>query len=180
MNSSISTGTSVTPSSAAKNIENVLVNASGLNKRPSCASSENTGMKLTVMTSNAKKSGRPTLLAAAMMTSTRSAVGWIAAFLLAEMFQEFVGVLDHDDGRIHHRADGDGDAAQRHDVRSQMPVQYIGRNESRMAMGSVMMATSAERMCQRNTRQTSATTMLSSISFSRSVAMERLISWLRS
>jgi hypothetical protein len=34
----------------AKNIENVFVNASGLNNRPSCASSENTGMKLTVMT----------------------------------------------------------------------------------------------------------------------------------
>ncbi len=28
----------------------------------------------------------------------------------------FVGVLDHDDDRVHHRADGDGDAAQRHDV----------------------------------------------------------------
>src|SRR3546814_8528613 len=26
------------------------------------------------------------------------------------------GILDHDDGRIDHRADGDGDAAQRHDV----------------------------------------------------------------
>ena len=38
-----------------------------------------------------------------------------------------------------------------------------------MAMGSVMIATSAERTCQRKTRQTSATTMLSSMSFSRSV-----------
>ena len=71
---SISTGTSVTPSSAAKNIENVLVNASGLNSRPSCASSENTGMKLTVMTSSAKKSGRPTPLTAAMITSERESV----------------------------------------------------------------------------------------------------------
>ena len=49
-----------------------------------------------------------------------------------------------------------------------------------MAIGRVMMATSAERTCQRKTRQTSATTMLSSISFSRSVAMERLIRSLRS
>ena len=32
--------------------------------------------------------------------------------------QMFVGVLDHDDDRVHHRADGDGDAAQRHDVRA--------------------------------------------------------------
>ena len=34
------------------------------------------------------------------------------------MFEMFVRVLDHDDDRIHHRADGDGDAAQRHDVRA--------------------------------------------------------------
>ncbi len=47
-------------------------------------------------------------------------VGRLAAVFLAEMFQEFVRVLDHDDGRIHHRADGDGDAAQRHDVRGQV------------------------------------------------------------
>ena len=31
-------------------------------------------------------------------------------------FQFFVGLLHHHDGRIHHGADGDGDAAQRHDV----------------------------------------------------------------
>ncbi len=30
--------------------------------------------------------------------------------------QVFVGVLDHDDGRVHHGPDGDGDAAQGHDV----------------------------------------------------------------
>src|SRR5204863_29309 len=50
----------------------------------------------------------------------------------------------------------------------------IGRNESRMAMGRVIIATRAERMCQRNTRQTRATTMLSSMSFSRRVEIERL------
>jgi hypothetical protein len=27
-----------------------------------------------------------------------------------------VGILDHDDGTVHHGADGDGDAAQAHDV----------------------------------------------------------------
>src|SRR5579859_7720771 len=66
--SSIRTGTSVTPRRAAKNMEKVLVNARGLNRRPSWASRENTGMKLTVMTRRAKKRGRPTLLAAAMIT----------------------------------------------------------------------------------------------------------------
>src|SRR5205814_8019109 len=59
-------------------------------------------------------------------------------------------------------------------------IHHIGMNERIMAMGSVMMATNAERMCQRKTRQTSATTMLSSINFSRKVAMARLIRSLRS
>src|SRR5437762_9753890 len=68
----MSTGTSVTPRNDAKNIENVFVNASGRNSRPSCAVSENTGIKLTVMTSRAKKSGRPTLFAARTITAKRS------------------------------------------------------------------------------------------------------------
>ncbi len=120
MSQTMSTGTSVTPSSAAKNIAKVFVNASGLNSRPSCASSEKTGMKLTVMTSSEKNSGRPTLLAALDddLARARRSIG-LAPVLVAEMLQGLVRVLDHDDGRIHHRADGDGDAAERHDVRGE-------------------------------------------------------------
>ena len=59
-------------------------------------------------------------------------------------------------------------------------IHHIGKNERMIAMGSVMIATSAERTCQRKTRQTRATTMLSSISFSRNVAIARLINSLRS
>jgi hypothetical protein len=36
--------------------------------------------------------------------------------LQLEGFDVLVGVLDHHDRRVHHRADGDRDAAQRHDV----------------------------------------------------------------
>ena len=68
MSSVISTGTSVTPRNAAKNIANVFVKASGRKSRPSCAVSEKTGTKLTVITSSAKKSARPTPLAPAMIT----------------------------------------------------------------------------------------------------------------
>ena len=68
----MSTGTSVTPKSEAKNIEKVFVNASGRKSRPSCASREKTGMKLTVMTRREKNSGRPTLWAASMITLVRS------------------------------------------------------------------------------------------------------------
>jgi hypothetical protein len=67
------TGTSVMPSRAAKPMAKVLVKASGLKSLPSWAVSEKTGTKLTVMTRSEKKRGLPTLRAAAMMTSTRSA-----------------------------------------------------------------------------------------------------------
>ena len=46
--------------SAEKNIAAVLVAASGLNSRPSWASSAKTGRKEMVMMSNEKKSGLPT------------------------------------------------------------------------------------------------------------------------
>ena len=41
----------------------VLVKASGLNMRPSCASSRNTGTKEMTMMASEKKIGRPTCLA---------------------------------------------------------------------------------------------------------------------
>ena len=37
-------------------------------------------------------------------------------FLPAVVLDVLVGVFDHDDGGVHHDADGDGDAAQAHDV----------------------------------------------------------------
>ena len=56
----ISAGTSVTDSNAAAAIEKVLVNASGLNSRPSCCSSVKIGMNDTVMISRLKNSAGPT------------------------------------------------------------------------------------------------------------------------
>ena len=111
MNSIISTGTSVTDSSAAPAMAKVLVKASGENSRPSCASSVNTGRNETVMISSEKNSAGPTSLQAAMMASVAARV----AFGLQPL-EMLVRVLDHDDGGIDHGADGDGDAAQAHDV----------------------------------------------------------------
>src|SRR3989338_1944396 len=65
INSSISTGTSVTDSNAAPAIAKVLVKASGANSRPSCASSVNTGRNDTVMISSEKNNAGPTSLQAA-------------------------------------------------------------------------------------------------------------------
>ena len=50
----------------------------------------------------------------------RSRLFGLASVLVAEMFERLVRVLDHDDRRIDHRADGNGDAAERHDVRGQV------------------------------------------------------------
>jgi hypothetical protein len=46
-----------------------------------------------------------------------------------------------------------------------IPWRYITMNEIRIAMGKMMIATSALRKCNRNAMQTSATTRLSSTSF---------------
>jgi len=54
---------------AAMAIEKVFVKANGLNRRPSCASKANTGMKETAMMSRAKKLGPPTSLTAEITTS---------------------------------------------------------------------------------------------------------------
>ena len=75
MKSSISTGTSVTDSSAAAAIAKVFVNASGANIRPSCASSVNTGRNDTVMISRLKKSAGPTSMQAARISGNRGASG---------------------------------------------------------------------------------------------------------
>ena len=73
--------------------------------------SEKTGMKLTVMTSSAKNSGRPTAFAPAMMTLNTLGVVGFAPMFFAKVLKRLMRVLDHDDRRIDHRADGDGDAA---------------------------------------------------------------------
>ncbi len=61
-------GSSVMASTPAIAMAKVLVNASGLNRRPSWASSVNTGRKATAMTSSAKKLAPPTSFTAEITT----------------------------------------------------------------------------------------------------------------
>ncbi len=70
-NSSINAGTSVTDSNAAAAIDRLLVQASGLNIRPSCASRVKIGRNDTVMTSRLKNRAGPTSTAASMIASVR-------------------------------------------------------------------------------------------------------------
>ena len=129
MNSPIVTGTSVTDSRLAAAIANVLVNASGLNSRPSCPSSVKTGRNETVMMSSEKKSAGPDFLrrlhhdlpalgrrSASPVSNDRAASAVVARLRVDGALEVLVHVLDHHDRRVDHRADGDGDAAERHDV----------------------------------------------------------------
>ena len=61
-------GSRVTARTAAIAIAKFLVNASGLNRRPSWASSVNTGRNATAITSSAKKLGPPTSFTAEITT----------------------------------------------------------------------------------------------------------------
>ena len=65
-----------------------------------------------MMMSREKNSAGPTSLHAAMIS--RSALR--AASIRLQALEMLVRVLDHDDRRVDHRADRDGDAAQAHDV----------------------------------------------------------------
>ena len=61
------------------------------------------------MMSRLKKSAGPTSTAASDQDLAARLAGWRA-------LEPLMRVLDHDDGGIDHRADGDGDAAEAHDV----------------------------------------------------------------
>jgi len=72
MNSGISTGTSVTARMDEKPIASVLVRASGLNIRPSCASSRKIGRNDTMMMRSEKNNAGPTCCSVASRIRRRS------------------------------------------------------------------------------------------------------------
>ena len=86
-----------------------------MNSRPAWPASVKIGRKLTVMSSSEKKIGRPTSLHASTMTRWRSRPGGAAASRTCAFS---ISTID----RVGQLADGDGDAAERHDVRRQAEV----------------------------------------------------------
>jgi hypothetical protein len=103
----IRAGTSVTDNSAAAAIEKVLVNASGLNSRPSCDSS----VKIERDGDDEQAEEQRRSHFGGRLDQDRD-----ARFARLGTFQMLVRVLDHDDGGIDHGADRNGDAAEAHDV----------------------------------------------------------------
>ena len=67
------------------------------------------------------------------------------------LLELLVRLLDDDDRRVHHRADGDRDAAERHDV-GVRPISRIGMNAIATATGIVMIGMIALGMCHRKIR----------------------------
>ncbi len=167
MNSNISTGTSVIDSSAAPAIEKVFVKASGLNIRPSCASSVNTGRKETVIISRLKNSAGPTSLHAAMMPSSREAPGdsrsrCLCAFSIITIAASTMAPM-----------------AIAIPPRLMMfelsPMNPMMMNAISTPTGSMTTATRALRAWNRNSMQTSATIRLSSTSVRLRFLIARLI-----
>ena len=155
MNSSINTGTSVIDSNAEPAMAKVLVYASGANIRPSCASSVNTGRNETVMMSRLKNSAGPTSRQASIMICRRGAPGsarsrclWafsimtIAASTMAPIAMAMPPRLM---------------------MLELSPNKCMAVSAISTPIGNMTMATSALLACMRNTMQTSATMMLSSI-----------------
>ncbi|MGY4348938.1 hypothetical protein ACVWXM_005405 [Bradyrhizobium sp. GM7.3] len=148
----IRAGTNVTDSSAAAAIENVLVNASGLNSRPSCDSSVKIGMNDTVMISRLKNNAGPTSAAAAMRTSildlpgsARSRCLW--AFSIMTMAASTMAPIAIA-------------MPPRLMMLEPRPNSFMAPKAIKTPTGSIRMATSALRTCSRKTMQTSATTTL--------------------
>ena len=93
----------------------VLVKASGWNILPSMPVSAKTGTKARMMMTMAKEMGRPT--SARGVERDFPDVIAIVAVLLLVLFGLADDVFGHDDACVDEHADGDGDAAERHDVR---------------------------------------------------------------
>jgi hypothetical protein len=90
-----------------------------------------------------------------------------------------VGVLDHHDRRVDHRADRDRDAAQAHDVGA-MPSARMAMKAISTPTGSMTIATSALRTCSRKTTHTSGDDQALLEQRALQVAMARSISSERS
>ncbi len=162
------TGTRVMESSAAPAMANVLVKASGLNSRPSCCSSVNTGRNETVMMRREKNSGGPTCTALSRTTSQSGRPGSCSRCLC--MFS-IITIAASTMAPIAIAI------PPRLMMLALTPILRITRNEMRMPKGSVTIATTAERRCSRNSTQMSATMMDSSSSVRRRFPMAR---WIRS
>ena len=139
-NSTIRAGTSVTDRIAAAAIAKVLVKASGLNSRPSCASMVKIGRNDTVMISRLKNSAGPTSLAASISTSMRGLSGGarsrcLCAFSIMTMAASIMAPMAMA-------------MPPRLMMLEPIPSAFMAANAIRMPTGSIRMATSALRTCK--------------------------------
>ncbi|MNS78777.1 hypothetical protein D3C72_1124080 [compost metagenome] len=153
--------------------------ASGENSRPSCASSENTGTKDSVITSSEKNSAGPTSTDASATSRHRSpTVGCRpCAVSKASMCLCTFSTITMAPSTIAPMAI----AMPPSDMMLALtPCQCITMKAASTPIGNATTATSAERRWNRKTAQTSATTMNSSTSLPRRLSTARSISSERS
>ncbi len=166
MNSTIKAGTNVTESSDAPAIAKVFVQANGLNRRPSCASSAKIGRNETVTISRLKNSEGPTSAAASTSTRARGASGarsmCLCAFSIMTIAASTMAPIAIA-------------RPPRLMMLEPMPKRSMSPIAIRSPTGSTAMATRALRAWNRNTAQTSATTRNSSSNVDESVSIARLM-----
>ena len=156
------------------------MNANGPNRRPSCPSVVKIGINDNVIISRLINSAGPTSTDASVITCQRVLLSSVASGCwCCLLFQPFMCIFDHDDSGIDHRPDGNRNAAQRHNIGIQSPEVHDNKAIHNPS-GNEIIATSAERTCQRNSAQTTATTINSSSNLPLRLSMARSMSWLRS
>ena len=170
-----SAGSSVIASSAATIMVSDFVYASGLKRRPSCASSVSTGRKATAITSSVKNAGAPTSLIAARTISAgavrRSPCCQRSSFLCVCS----TTTIDASTSAPTAIAIPPSDM-----MFALRPNRRNGTNATRTAIGIVTIGTSALGTCQRNIMITTTTTAPISSSADLSVSIDRSTSCDRS
>jgi hypothetical protein len=134
----------VIASSALMAMARFFVSASGVNRRPSCASSVNTGMNATAITSREAKIAGPTSLAESISTWLRSPLWpsrshsakrlWALSTMMmaASTMSPMATMIPPIDMMF-----------------MPTPRKYIGMKAIRIASGSVMIGITADRTCSR-------------------------------
>ena len=123
----MTTGSRNSVSSVENAIANVLLNASGLNSRPSRSPRKKIGRNDVTMISIEKSSGR--VIVAVALDDRLQLLG--CASTVAPPGELRRAVLDDDDGRVGHLADGDGQPGQREQIDGLVEGRERQRREQR-------------------------------------------------
>ena len=143
---------------AATIMVSVLVYASGLNIRPSCASNVSTGRKETAITSSAKNVGPATSLMAPSTTSRQSPLRPLFSHSSSFLCVCSTTTMEASTSSLNAMATPASDM-----ILALMPIMRNGMNASNTAIGMVTIGIAALGKCHRKTRMMSTTVIATSM-----------------